>query len=163
LFLLFLVFLALLLVLTLLLKNLVDTVLERRRAIVGLKCVPGLHDGVLQDNSDLIFPELGLVVLEVEVVENIVNSDLVLHQKDLTLDICEHFAEVATSFHNLQHHFSTKDEDRHLISAQVVRVDLIFNHERSLVDDRSTFKSFDNERQLLNVIVCHDINVARLN
>jgi len=80
LFLFFVVFALLLLLFPLFLKDLIDTVLQRRWPIVDFEVVPGLHDGILEFNSEFVLSHLLGVISKVKVVENIVDCNLLLHQ-----------------------------------------------------------------------------------
>jgi hypothetical protein len=155
--------LALVLFFPLLIQDFIDTVLKRGRPVIIFECVPDLDDGILELDSELILSHLHLVVVEVKVVENIIDSDFLLHKEYFTFHTGEYFAQIVTTSHHFRDHLRAEHKDRDFILAEIVGINFVLHHERSVVNDRATLESLNNEGELLGVVSSHDVHVARLN
>jgi hypothetical protein len=72
-------------------------------------------------------------------MEDIIDSNLLLHKKNFTLHIGKHFAQITTTGHNFGDHLGAENEDWDFILAEIVGVNFILNHEGSMVDNGATF------------------------
>lgn len=114
---------------------------------------PGLHDGVLQLNHELILLHLLDILVLIVVVEDVVECKRVLRLNLFMFNLGKGSLHVVLFVTDLRQLFDREDKDGDRCCALEVSVSFISEHEGSVVDDGTFAQAFDDKFLLLDIAI----------